>query len=148
MSNGLCEPSSAKNLGLIIIPRGSSTANREEGDDEDDAVIFVMGVEKGCFCWIALYLKSQVAMVVVAEVVKRTFCVFCKHWRQFSSLRIGRRGSYSKCGRNYGKEEARVDPELGNYADFIHSSFLSATNPMTSLSHDTLQSTLHWWSCE
>ena len=62
MSNGLCEPSSAKNLGLIIIPRGSSTANREEGDDEDDAVIFVMGVEKGCFCWIALYLKSQVAM--------------------------------------------------------------------------------------
>ena len=62
-------------------------------------------------------------MVVVAEVVKRTFCVFCKHWRQLSSLRIGRRGSYSKCGRNYGKEEARVDPELGNYADFIHSPF-------------------------
>ena len=27
MSNGLCEPSSAKNLSLIIIPRGSSTAN-------------------------------------------------------------------------------------------------------------------------
>ena len=94
----------------------------KRGDDEDDAVIFIMGVGKGCFCWIALYLKSQVAMVVVAEVVKRTFCVFCKHWRQLSSLRIGRRGSYSKCGRNYGKEEARVDPELGNYADFIHSS--------------------------